>query len=177
VSAQIEDVELRAGAFDFDLYKRFFIDDAELVLGGGPVSRILEFDQSGNGYSRYSGGGLSLFAEGFVPLLEFPNSVLGQVGRARVALTTGDWKDTTDQMQSGAPGPNNIVPGTDHDSLTATEFAWGLEYRRRFGREEDHSWYVAVLAEHQRWQSDRMGAFMGMSVSFTGLNLNSGISW
>jgi hypothetical protein len=177
VEAYSEDVELRAGAFDLDLYKRFYIDDSELVLGGGGSGRSLEFRQQGNGHSRFRGDGLSLFVEGFVPLMDFPKSALGQVGRARVTLTTGNWDDTSDQGPNGVPGPENIVPGTDHDSMTVVEFAWGLEYRRRFGDGEDHSWYIALMAEHQRWQSDWMANFMGSSISFTGLNISTGVSW
>ena len=177
VRAFSDDVELEAGAFDLDLYKRFFIDDSELVLGGGAGNRGLKFTQPGNGYSRFRGGGLSLFAEGYVPLIRFSKSELGQVGRGRLALVTGDWTDTSDQLGSGAPGPENIVPGTDDDSMSVVEIAWGLEYRRRFGLDEDHSWFVALVAEHQRWESEWMGAFMGSSVTFTGLNLNTGVAW
>lgn len=177
IEAEFEDVDMRAGAFDLDLYKRFFIDDSELVLGGGGSSRTLKFDQDGNGYSKYSGGGVSMFVEGFVPLMEFPKSTLGQAGRARVTLTTGNWNDTTDQGPNGVPGPENIVPRTDHDSLTVVEFGWGLEYRHRFGKLEDHSWYVALMLEHQRWQSDWMTNFLGSSVSFTGLNFSTGLAW
>jgi len=170
VEAYSEDVEMRASAYDIDLYKRFFLEDSELVLGGGASGRSLKFSQEGNGYSKFRGNGLSMFVEGFVPLLEFPKSQLGQVGRARVSLTTGNWDDTTDPS-------NNIIPGTDHDSLTVKEFAWGLEYRRRFGELDDHSWYVAVMAEHQNWQSGWMENFLGSSVSFTGVNISTGISW
>jgi hypothetical protein len=177
VEAEFEDVDLTAGAFDFDLYKRFFIEDSELVLGGGGGSRTLKFEQQGNGYSKYSGGGLGMFVEGFIPLMEFPKSSLGQVGRARATLTTGNWNDTTDQGPGGHPGPGNIIPGTGHDSLTVYEFGWGLEYRHRFGEMEDHSWYIALLIEHQRWQSDWMSNFLGSSVSFTGLNFSTGLSW
>jgi hypothetical protein len=170
VEAHSEDVELSASAFDFDLYKRFFIEDSELVLGGGASGRGLKFDQEGNGYSKFRGSGLSMFVEGFIPLMEFPKSQLGQVGRARVALTTGNWDDTTDPV-------DNIVPETDHDSMTVIEFAWGLEYRRRFGEMEDHTWYVALMAEHQNWQSGWMANFLGSDVSFTGLNISTGLSW
>lgn len=170
VEAYSEDVELTASAYDIDLYKRFFIEDSELVLGGGASGRGLKFSQEGNGYSKFRGTGLSMFVEGFVPLIEFPKSQLGQVGRARLALTTGNWDDTTDPM-------DNIIPGTDHDSMTVTELAWGLEYRRRFGAMEDHSWYVAVMAEHQIWQSGWMTNSLGSSVSFTGLNISTGLSW
>ena len=175
--ADFEDVDLQAGAFDLDLYKRFFIDDAELVLGGGASSRGLEFQQDGNGHSRFEGGGISMFTEGFLPLIEFPNCEIGQTGRVRATLLTGDWHDTSAQGPDGAPLPGNIVPGTDHDGMTVFEFGWGLEFRRRFGEADDHSWYVALLAEHQRWQSDWMSSFMGSSISFTGLNLSSGVSW
>jgi hypothetical protein len=160
-----------------DLYKRVFTQDTELVLGGGSGARRLEFSQPGNGYSRFRGGGINIFAEGFVPLIYFHSSEIGMVGRARTTLLIGDWEDTSDQDAMGAPGPDNIVLETDDDSMSVVELAWGLEYRHRFGERDDHDWSIGLLVEHQRWESEWMGAFMGSAVSFTGLNLRTSITW
>ena len=177
VRAFSEDVEIQAAALDLDMYKRLLIQDTQLALGIGPGSRTLEFSQRGNGYSRFAGGGMSVFAEGSVPLACFERSELAMIGRARTTLLVGEWRDTTDQDSMGAPGPENIVPGTDDDSMSVVELAWGLEYRRRFGKRQDHDWSLGLLVEHQRWESEWMGVFMGSAVSFTGLNLRTSLTW
>jgi hypothetical protein len=61
--------------------------------------------------------------------------------------------------------------------MSVTELAWGLEFRRRFGKKLDHQWFVSALLEHQRWQSDWMTIIAGSSVGFTGTNISTGISW
>jgi hypothetical protein len=175
--AELEDVDIRASAFDLDLYKRFFIENSELAVGGGGSGRMLEFRQPGIGYSRFQGEGLSMFTEGYMPLVEFPNCEFGQTGRVRLTLLTGDWRDTSPQGPDGIPITGNIVPGTEHDGMTVFEIGWGIEFRRHFGEAADHSWYLALLAEHQRWQSDWMSSFAGSSISFTGLNLSTGLGW
>ena len=103
-----------------------------------------------------------------MPLIEFDTSQLGAVARARYSILLGDWRDTTGGV---------IVPRTDNDTLSVTELAWGVEYRRRFGMCEDHSWFFGVLAEYQRWQSDWMSNLAGTSIGVSGLNIYTGLNW
>lgn len=168
IQAVSDDFKLEAAAFDFDLYKRLFIDDMELVLGGGSSSRWLKLttlidDED----TRFRGTGISLFVEGYQPLVHFTKSEIGMVGRARHTLLVGNWNGTTTTM----------LPGTDRDTPSVSELAWGMEYRRRFGRAEDHQWFASVVAEHQRWDSEWLGEFMATSVGFTGLNISTGVAW
>lgn len=165
---QLDNVELNLGKFDLDLYKRFYLEQGEIALGAGPSSGGLEFKVDGDGHSRFEGGGASVFLDGYYGLMYFDKSELGAVGRARYSLLLGDWRDTS----SGA-----IIPRTDNDTMGVTEVAWGLEYRRRFGPCEDHSWYLGVLAEYQRWQSDWMSNRADTSVGVSGVNVYTGLNW
>jgi hypothetical protein len=160
------DVELGASTFYWDFYKRFYIENAELVLGGGLAGAGLEYDlQSLNKRARLGSGGLSIFGEGFYPLLRFAKMDIGSVGRARVALLSGQWRD------DGTP----FVNDTDHDMMTIIELAWGLEFRRRFGRLEDKYWYIDIVPEIQRWESASLpGVF---DPGFEGTSINFGLAW
>jgi hypothetical protein len=163
----VDDVELNMGSFDFDLYKRVLVDRGELAFGGGPSSGVLEFKLSDDSYSRFEGAGATMFLEGYYGLVEFEKSELGAIARARYSILLGDWRDTT----------GVIIPPTDNDTMSIAELAWGLEYRRRFGACEDHNWFIGVLAEYQRWQSDWMGRFSGSAVGASGVNIYTGLNW
>jgi hypothetical protein len=162
-----DNVELNMGTFDFDLYKRVLLDGGELVFGGGPASGVLEFKLSDDTHSNFEGAGATMFLDGCYGLIEFKKAELAAIARARYSILLGDWRDTTE----------TIIPPTDNDSMSIAELAWGLEYRRRFGRCEDHSWFVGVLAEYQRWQSDWMARFVGTSVGASGVNIYTGLNW
>jgi hypothetical protein len=162
-----DDVELNMGKFDFDLYKRVLIDRGELAFGGGPSSGLLEFKLSDGSYSKFEGAGATMFLDGYYGLIEFEKAELGAIARARYSILLGDWHDTT----------GVLLPSTENDTMSIAELAWGLEYRRRFGHGEDHSWFVGVLAEYQRWQSDWMTYFSGSSVGASGVNVYTGINW
>jgi hypothetical protein len=163
----VDDVELNMGSFDVDLYKRVLIDRGELAFGGGPSSGALEFKLSDNSYSKYEGAGATMFLDGYYGLVEFDKSELGAIARARYSILLGDWHDTT----------GFVIPPTDNDTMSIAELAWGLEFRRRFGQCDDHSWFIGVLAEYQRWQSDWMGRFAGSSVGASGVNIYTGLNW
>jgi len=162
-----DDVELSMGKFDLDLYKRFWLDGGELALGVGPSSGSLEFQLSDDTHSEFTGAGATMFLDGYYGLMQFEKSELGAVGRGRYSILLGDWRDTT----------GVLIPPTDNDTLSVVELAWGLEYRRRFGSCEDHSWFVGVLAEYQRWQSDWMARFASSSLGVSGVNIYTGINW
>jgi hypothetical protein len=162
------DVELDLGMFQLDFYKRLFLDGGEIALGAGPASSRLEFDVPGFGHSRFEGAGGTVFFDGYYGLLYFDRSDLGAVVRARHSILLGDWRDTTGGL---------LISRTDNDTMSISELAWGLEYRRRFGKCEDHSWFVGLLAEYQRWQSDWMSNTSGTSVGVSGLNIYTGLNW
>jgi hypothetical protein len=160
------DVELGASTFYWDFYKRFYIENAELVLGGGLAGAGLEYDLKSLGdRARLSSGGLSIFGEGFYPLLRFSKMDVGSIGRARVALLSGQWRD------HGTP----FVSDTDHDRMTTIELAWGLEFRRRFGRREDKYWYIDIVPEIQRWESASLPS--AYDPGFEGTSINFGLAW
>ena len=163
----LTDVEVGAATVTLDFYKRFWGEDGDLAIGVSPVGAALRFKLPNERESRFNGGGISLFTEGFFKLAQFKKSDLGLVGRGRVSLLEGDWRDNT----------GSIVPDTDHDSMLILEAAWGLEFRRRFGRCEDRFWYVGVLSEIQQWDSEWMGNYLGSSATFTGLNIELGVAW
>jgi hypothetical protein len=163
-----DDVELNMGSFNLDLYKRVLLDRGELAFGGGPASGGLEFKLSDDTHSRFEGAGGDMFLDGYYALVEFDKAELGAVARGRYTILLGDWRDTTGDL---------IVPSTDNDTMTVAELAWGLELRRRFGPCEDHSWFLGILAEYQRWQSDWMSNLAGTSIGASGVNFYTGLNW
>lgn len=163
----LTDVDVGAATFNLDFYKRFWGKDGDLAVGVSPVGAALSFKLPNDRESRFRGGGISLFADGFFNVVHFKKSDLGLVGRGQVSLLEGNWRDNT----------GFIVPDTDHDSMLILDAAWGLEFRRRFGLCEDNFWYIGVLSEIQQWDSEWMGNNLGSSAGFTGLNIESGIAW
>jgi hypothetical protein len=167
-SPDFGDVTMELGNFDLDFYKRIlFADRSELAVGFGGSSGVIRFELDDRTRSEFEGGGVSVFAEGFLPALEFEHSDLGIVGRARYTMLMGDWRDDTFV----------VIPPTDNDTLSVVELAWGIEFRRRFGRFDDHHWYLGAMFEYQRWQSDWMSNFTGTSIGLSGVNLNTGLVW
>jgi hypothetical protein len=160
------DVELGASTFYWDFYKRFFIQQAELVLGGGLAGSHLEYDlKDFNDDANFSGGGLTIFGEGFYPFWRFAKTDIGSIGRARLALLSGEWQD------NGTP----FVNDADHDLMTIVELAWGLEIRRRFGRTQDKYWYFDIVPEFQRWDSASLPDVF--DPGFQGTNFTFGLAW
>jgi hypothetical protein len=159
-------VELSASTFYWDFYKRFYIENAELVLGGGLASAGMEYDLKDlHERARLSSGGLSIFGEGFYPFWRFEKMDIGSIGRARFALLSGEWNN------HGTP----FVDDTDHDMMTIIELAWGLEIRRRFGVHGDKYWYIDIVPEIQRWESASLpGVF---DPGFEGTAINFGLAW
>jgi hypothetical protein len=162
----VGDVELAAATFYWDFYKRFYIENAELVLGGGLAGAGLEYDvKSLDQRAELSSGGLSIFGEGFYPFLRFAKMDVGSIGRARFALLSGEWDD------HGTP----FMRDTDHDVTTIIELAWGLEFRRRFGRLQDKYWYIDIVPEFQRWESASLSGVF--DPAFQGTAINFGLAW
>lgn len=166
-SPEFTDVDVGAGTFNLDFYKRFWGRNGDLAIGVSPTGAGLSFELPDHSESRFSGGGVGLFADGYFNVVHFKKSDLGIVGRGRVSLLEGRWRDTT----------GFVVPETNHDSMLILEAAWGLEYRRRFGCREDKLWYIGLLSEIQQWDSQWMGNYLDSSAGFTGLNLELGVAW
>src|SRR4051794_17367270 len=160
------DVELSASTLYVDFYKRFFIQDAELVLGAGVAGAGLEYDMKAFGdHATLNAGGLSVFGEGFYPFWRFKQTDVGTVGRARLALLSGEWRDHG----------TGFVDNNNNDLMTVIELAWGMEIRHRFGRLQDHYWYIDVVPEFQRWESSSLpGVF---DPGFEGTSINFGLAW
>jgi hypothetical protein len=159
-------VDLTASTFYWDFYKRFFIQDAELVLGAGLAGAGLQYDlKTLHERATLSAGGISVFGEGFYPLWRFKKTDVGSIGRARLTLLSGQWEDR------GTP----FVDDTDHDLTTIIELAWGLEIRRRFGLHEDKYWYIDIVPEFQRWESASLPD--EFDPGFQGTAINFGLAW
>lgn len=159
-------VALDASTFYIDFYKRLFIDDAELVLGAGVAGADLDFKfPFFNDEARFSGGGISVFGEGFYPIAQFRKVDIGSVARARIAILDGKWED------DGTP----FIADTSHDMMTIMELAWGLQLRRRFGRLEDKYWYMEFVPEIQRWESASLPDTV--DPGFRGTAINFGLAW
>lgn len=167
-SHPIEDVTLTMNVGTLEVYKRLFLDGAEVAFGGGGAGGNLEFEVTDELHSRFEGGGGTAFVDGYYTLSKFSKSELGSVVRARYTMLTGDWRDTTGGI---------LIPRSDNDTVAIVEIAWGLEYRRRFGPCEDHLWFLGALWEYQRWQSDLLSNASVTSIGITGLNIYTGISW
>jgi hypothetical protein len=160
------DVELEASTFYWDFYKRFFVQDAELVLGGGLAAAHLRYDVKSFGdRADYNGGGTTVFGEGFYPLWRFATTDIGTLGRARLSLLSGSWRDR------GTP----FVDETDQDLMTIVELGWGLEIRHRFGIKQDKYWYIDIVPEFQRWESSTLSS--AMDPGFEGTDINFGLAW
>jgi hypothetical protein len=167
VEAPADDVDLAATTLSLDFSKRLFIEETELVLGAGPAGGALSFQLSNNDEAEFAGGGISVFAEVWHPLLRFERVDLGSVARGRYSLLLGEWEDDT----------GFVIPSTDDDNMSVAELAWGLELRIRVGLRQDKHWYLAILVEHQNWDSALMTRFMDSSVGFTGTSFALGLAY
>ncbi len=158
-------VDLEASTFYTDMYKRFFIEDAEMTIGAGPAFGRLQFENGGE-RTELRGAGISFFGELFYSLRHFQNGTdLGTTARGRVAMLSG-WVH-----ESGFPGANHV----DHDVMTVAEIGWGIELRHRFGRLQDKYWYLSIVPEFQTWDSKSLANIM--EPSFEGTSFNAGIAW
>lgn len=155
---------LSAQTFYYDFYKRLRIEKGQLDLGGGFAAGHLRYDWHSWDDDQFFGGGGSIFGRGYYPLLSSEKTSLGAIGRARLALLAGVWDD----------GGKFTV---DRNSLALIdEFAWGLEFRRRFGRGQNKYWYIDVERELQDW-----GALLHFpypaGLDFQGTAINFGLAW
>jgi hypothetical protein len=164
-SGAIIDITASSGSVDF--YKRFFLESTEVVLGTGIGTGELTLRVEDR-ESDFSSGGATAFTELWHPMLRFRRWDIGFAARARLTITTGSWEET---MGGGT------IDETDHDTMTNSEIAWGLEARRRFGALQDHYWYFMLLAETQSYQSPWLTANTGSAATFSGLNLTVGIAY
>jgi hypothetical protein len=162
----VSDVELQASTLYFDFYKRFFVENTELVLGAGPSAARLEYDIAAlSEQATFKGSGLTVFGEAFYPLARYRKTDIGSVARARVAILSGQWDD------DGTP----FVGDTNNDMMTIMELGWGFELRRRFGKHEDKYWHIDFVPEIQRWDSSSLSDLA--DPGFDGTSINFGLAW
>src|SRR3954452_6908567 len=158
-------VELEASTFYWDFYKRFFVQDSEIVLGGGLVGAHLDYNvKQFRDKAEYRGGGTTVFGEVFYPFWQFARTDSGAVGRGPVSLLAGSWRDH---------GPTLFVDETDNDLMTILELAWGLELRHRFGALQDKYWFINIVPEFQRWESSTLPG--ELDPGFEGTNITFGL--
>lgn len=160
------DIELDASTFYWDFYKRFFVQDAEIMLGGGAAGSYLNFDvKDFDARAHLNSGGITMFAEGFYPLWKLDRTDIGTIGRGRIALLSGEWRD------HDSPFVNDV----GHDTMQITELGWGIEIRRRFGRMQDKYCYFDFIPEFQRWESSSLPDIV--DPGFEGTNISFGLAW
>jgi hypothetical protein len=163
-----DDVEVGAGTFDLDIYKKIFVDYTELVVGAGSRGAELNFrSTAADTHSKFSGGGLNVFAEWYHPITAGQCYEIAFIGLGRMSLLEGDWRDRT----------GFLVDDTNDDMLTIFEGSFGLEYRRRFGQMHDKYWYISISPDIQQWQSSWMTANVGSSAGFVSTNIDFGVAW
>jgi hypothetical protein len=114
--------------------------------------------------ARFYGGGGSAVAEGFLPFLNGKRSALGAVGKGRVAALLGDWD-----------GHSSDTRLDDDWALLVEEFSWGLEFRRRFGKEEGSYWYINLMREHRLWDDVDLSTSRDILIQSTVINF--GTAW
>jgi hypothetical protein len=149
--------------FYFDWYKRFFYNEAELLLGGGLALGHQSIELNGDEANRFYGGGGSVVAEGFLPFVDGKRSDFGVIARGRVAALLGGW----DRDFSGDEFDDGI--------MLVEEFIWGLEYRQLFGKNDCRYWYLNVSREIHHFGG---GDLPYTSDSFVeGTAMNVGIAW
>jgi hypothetical protein len=149
--------------FYFDWYKRFFYNEAELLLGGGAALGYQSLETNSGAANRFYGAGGSVVAEGFLPFVEGKRSDFGAVARGRVGALLGGW----DRDFSGDEFDDGI--------MLFEEFAWGLEYRQLFGKNNCHYWYLNVMRELHHFGGGDLPYSSDTIIEGTGLNL--GIAW
>ncbi len=163
-----DDVEVGAGTFDIDLYKKIFVDFTELTVGAGSRAATLDFRSTlDNTHSKFNGGGIDVFAQWYHPIAAGTCWEIAFIGDGRMSLVEGEWRDHT----------GLFVDDTNDDMLTIFEGGFGLEFRRRFGRLRDKYWYISIEPEIQQWQSQWMTANVATSAGFTSTNFNIGVAW
>jgi len=160
-------LELMTGTGSVDFYKRLFLESTEVVVGMGLGTGEVTV-RVNNRQSDFGSGGGTAFTELWHPLLRFRRWDVGFAGRARVTVTMGSWENT---LGSGT------VDETEGDTMTISEIAWGLEFRRRFGVQQDHYWYMMLLVDTQSFNSPWLTVNTGSAISFSGLNLTVGIAY
>jgi hypothetical protein len=152
-------VESRVSTFYWDVYQRFLIEDAEVAVGGGLAVGNLRFASPFlTGTSRFTGGGVSIFGEGFYPFLRFKKTDVGVIGQARLAVL--------------APFEDDIGDG---QGTIIDDLEWGLELRRRFGRQQDKSWYVSITREFQHWADASLPLTTDQNLQSTAIRF--GVAW
>lgn len=163
-------LEIEASTFYWDFYKRFFVQDAEVVVGGGLAGAYFQYDLTRFGEEAHTNaGGISVFGEAFYPLWRFQQTDLGSVVRGRLALLSGKWREQS------VPWRYPFVRDTNNDSMSILEIAWGLELRHRFGRMQDKYWYIDIVPEFQSWASAAL--VDTFDPSFQGTNISFGLAW
>jgi hypothetical protein len=160
-------VDLIADTISIDLYKRFFLESTEVVVGGGLMSAAMNFQLANGDQSDFPGTGASTFVELWHPFYRRAKLDIGFTARGRIGVAPGHWTDDT----------GFIVPPTSHDTITVIETAWGIEMRRRFGVLQDKYWYLAFLLDYESLESPWLTVFTGTSASFQGANITWGLAW
>jgi hypothetical protein len=114
------EIDLKPTRFDFDVYRRFIIDDSSLLIGAGVTAAEMEFEVEPISAFFDRGAGVQFFAEGRHRLTRSSIADTTLFARGRWAGLTGKWE---------APSGTYVEGDSNMDILEA---AIGVEWRRRF---------------------------------------------
>jgi hypothetical protein len=160
-------IELSASTVYLDFSKSFYSRHGEFELGMGPAYGHLAFKfPAVHDGTTYDGGGISVYGEGYVPIVERNRWEVALTGQTRAALLTGNW------------GVAAFSTGEEHSqSMSILELRVGPELRYRTGSTDDRYLFLRTVAEFQQWRSDRMGPVAGDTLGLQGASMDFGILW
>ena len=113
-------MDIKPTRFDFDVYRRFLIDDSSLIVGGGVTAAEMEFDVEPIPALFDRGAGVQFFAEGRHRLARSSVADTTIFARGRWASLTGKWEAPGGAFDEG------------DSNMEILEAAFGVEWRRRF---------------------------------------------
>jgi len=159
--------ELHASTVYLDISKSLYSRHGEFTFGMGPAFGHLAFKfPDAHDGSTYDGGGISVFGEGYAPVVERRRWELALTGQTRAALLTGNW------------GVAAFSTGNEHSqNMSIMTLSVGPELRYRTSASNDRYLFLRTVAEFQQWRSDRMGPVTGDTLGLQGASMNFGALW
>jgi len=142
-----KDIDLAAGRFDFDVYRRFDFNRSSILAGGTVTGAQIENNYAG--HAEESAGGVGFVVEGRHRFYDSPVVAWSVFSRGRWSALVGEWSSFNSKGNS---------------NLNIFEAALGLEYRRRF---QAADLVVQYSFEGQSWDTTYVGdvTFMGSTLS------------
>lgn len=138
---EVFELSVGAATLDIDFYRRFNLDDTTLAVGAGVRSAAAMFEFPNEAETTVSGGGVSLFLEGYHPFRITECSEWALIGVGRISVLDG-------QTEFEGPETTRVDAG-----LLIAEAGLGVEYRRHLPSAD---LIFQVRTEVQNWASGTM---------------------